>query len=80
MLKYFTDTQTGSVEFNKIDYRRDGAYGFDNVSESWMKITRKINYKKQPSKHKCDARCLHATGKTMNCECACGGVNHGKGH
>lgn len=26
--------------------------------------------------HKCDARCEHATGH--NCECACGGKNHGK--
>ena len=28
--------------------------------------------------HKCDARCLNATGH--NCECACGGKNHGAGH
>lgn len=26
--------------------------------------------------HKCDARCEHATGH--DCECACGGKNHGK--
>lgn len=26
--------------------------------------------------HKCDARCEHATGH--QCECACGGKNHGK--
>lgn len=28
--------------------------------------------------HKCDARCLNAKGG--NCECSCGGANHGKGH
>jgi hypothetical protein len=27
--------------------------------------------------HKCDARCVHARG--ANCECSCGGANHGKG-
>lgn len=30
-------------------------------------------------RHDCDARCMNATGRTMNCECACGGRNHGKG-
>lgn len=28
--------------------------------------------------HVCDARCLNATGP--NCECSCGGANHGKNH
>lgn len=28
--------------------------------------------------HNCDARCLSATGH--NCECACGGRNHGASH
>jgi hypothetical protein len=42
-------------------------------------VTRAINYKSQPSRHKCDARCMHAKGRTMNCECSCGGKNHGKG-
>lgn len=40
---------------------------------------RKIEYKSNPSKHQCDARCVHATGKIMRCECSCGGLNHGKG-
>lgn len=30
------------------------------------------------SDHKCDARCTSATGK--NCECSCGGANHGSDH
>lgn len=42
-------------------------------------VERTINMKSFPSKHECDARCMNATGKTMNCECACGGVNHGRG-
>jgi hypothetical protein len=40
---------------------------------------RKIEYKANPSKHQCDARCMRATGKIMRCECSCGGMNHGKG-
>ncbi len=40
-----------------------------------LPITRKIDYKKRPSLHKCDARCASATGHV--CECSCGGKNHG---
>lgn len=28
--------------------------------------------------HVCDARCMNAIGP--NCECSCGGANHGRGH
>jgi hypothetical protein len=45
-----------------------------------MPVTRSIEFKSNPSKHECDDRCLHATGKVMRCECSCGGKNHGKGH
>jgi hypothetical protein len=38
-------------------------------------ITRRIEYKSNPSKHKCNARCMSATGHV--CECECGGKNHG---
>lgn len=40
---------------------------------------RKIDYKRNPSKHVCDARCMNASGKIMRCECSCGGLNHGRG-
>lgn len=36
---------------------------------------RAISYAKYPSLHKCDDRCRRARGH--NCECACGGANHG---
>lgn len=49
---------------------RDGA---------WVKVTRQVELKATPSRHRCDVRCLHATGRTMRCECACGGRNHGRG-
>jgi hypothetical protein len=46
-------------------------------------VDRKVNYGGKnglpPSKHECDARCMYARGRTMNCECSCGGKNHGRG-
>lgn len=48
-------------------------------AEYLMPVDREVNYKDNGSKHVCDARCMNATGRTMNCECSCGGVNHGKG-
>lgn len=56
---------------------------FDRAAQRWTRdtrpVTRVIQYKSNPSKHICDARCMNATGKTMQCECSCGGKNHGKG-
>lgn len=40
-----------------------------------LPVTRVIEFKKNPSLHKCDARCQHAKG--VACECSCGGKNHG---
>lgn len=45
----------------------------------YLPVTRSIGYKSHPSKHECDARCINATGRTMQCECSCGGKNHGAG-
>jgi hypothetical protein len=41
-------------------------------------VERAIERKHFPSNHKCDARCLNATG--FKCECSCGGKNHGAGN
>lgn len=41
--------------------------------------TRVVEFKSFPSRHECDARCMNATGRTMKCECSCGGKNHGRG-
>lgn len=42
---------------------------------------RKIIFRSLPvsERRECDARCMYATGKTMHCECRCGGKNHGHG-
>ena len=41
-------------------------------------VERRISYKSNPSKHVCDARCMGAK-PNGNCECSCGGKNHGRG-
>lgn len=38
---------------------------------------RMVERKANPSNHRCDDRCLNATG--TKCECACNGANHGRG-
>ena len=38
-------------------------------------VTRKVIYTVNGSRHKCDSRCQSAKG--FNCECSCGGKNHG---
>lgn len=57
---------------------RDYLYGMDAVRGP-VRITRSVQMKANPSQHECDSRCMNANGRTMNCECACGGRNHGKG-
>jgi len=53
------------------------------TGSSWTKnyvpVERTVRYKSNPSKHICDTRCMFAKGRTMNCECSCGGKNHGNG-
>lgn len=58
--------------FNKRIGRAAGA-------QEWVPVERCIEYKSNPSRHACDARCLNANGKIMRCECSCGGENHGRG-
>ena len=49
--------------------------GYAADGKTILPVTRIIEYKKNPSLHKCDGRCMGAKGKT--CECSCGGKNHG---
>ena len=42
---------------------------------AFMPVTRKIEYKSEPSLHVCNSRCRSANGHS--CECSCGGANHG---
>ena len=81
--RYFTDTAAGPVELTRVFH--DGhvstkAQHFIGRLPDGSKVnaTRAIERKRNPSNHKCDARCLNATG--FLCECSCGGKNHGAGN
>lgn len=47
--------------------------------EDMVPVTRRIEYKSQPSLHKCNAKCIGGRCDGA-CECRCGGVNHGIGN
>lgn len=58
-------------------YSKLVGWPFSGLGEM-LPITRIIFFKANPSLHKCDGRCLNATGR--NCECSCRGKNHGAGN
>jgi hypothetical protein len=79
-IKYFADTAAGTLVFDRVDYlSRKDIRGYDQSTASWVKVTRAIEIKSNPSRHECDDRCMNATGLVMKCECKCGGKNHGRG-
>jgi hypothetical protein len=84
-LKYFSTCQGEVVELTAIAHsgavstKAQEFSGLCPTCGSRHQAQRQINYKAFPSKHECDARCINAQGRTMNCECSCGGKNHGKG-
>lgn len=80
-IKYFADMANGTtLEFSRVDYiSRKDIRGYDAQTKAWVKCNRVVEYKRSPSRHECDARCMNATGLVMRCECSCGGKNHGKG-
>lgn len=44
-----------------------------------LPVTRVIEFKTDPTRHACDARCRNASGRSMKCQCSCEGKNHGRG-
>jgi hypothetical protein len=78
--KYFADTAAGTLVFTDVDYiSRNNIRGYDADTKRWVQVTRTIQIKSNPTRHECDDRCMNATGRTMQCECKCGGKNHGRG-
>ena len=63
----------GTVSKHNYISQDQSMIGF--LGNKHLPITRKICFKKNPSLHKCSAKCRHATGH--DCECSCGGKNHG---
>lgn len=79
--RYFTadSVQVTLAGANRSESGKMIWYGFtieDHDRKTPLTIARSIRYKvENPSRHKCNARCQSATGP--NCECECGGKNHG---
>ncbi|NIA67804.1 hypothetical protein HBA54_04300 [Pelagibius litoralis] len=85
-IKYFAECNGQPVQLDNV-YHLGGAStkasefeGQCSVCGERHRAERKVEYKRFPTKHECDARCMNATGKVMKCECSCGGKNHGRGH
>jgi hypothetical protein len=80
--RYFAEVNGQPVQLQNV--RHNGAAStkvetFSGFYEGSMhQAVRKVEYKSNPSRHACDSRCTHATGKVMKCECSCGGHNHGR--
>lgn len=84
-MRYFGELNGQAVELSRV--RHDGAVStaarhFTGIAPDGteLRAERVVEFKSSPSRHKCDDRCIHATGKIMKCECSCGGKNHGRGH
>lgn len=81
-VKFFCDCQGFTAELLFVQHDMKGTkpanfYGKCPRCHMSHKATRRVEYKAFPSRHRCDARCEGARGH--NCECSCGGRNHGKG-
>jgi hypothetical protein len=80
---FLADLPSGEVisVMNRADYDQGGNKmpRIYTPETGWVRCTRVVQRKSNPSLHECDARCLNATGRMMQCECSCGGKNHGRG-
>jgi hypothetical protein len=78
-IRYFTGTeQLTSIQHDGSIYTSAKHFTGLTADGRRVQVERAITRKSNPSNHKCDARCLNATG--FNCECSCGGKNHGAGN
>lgn len=82
--KYFTECGGETVELAHVYHdfiatkKRYGFIGTCPICSLRHPCTRKVEYKAHPSKHECNSKCMGAHGRSMVCECKCGGKNHGK--
>lgn len=71
--QFFSDTS--SKPTSRVFSNRYYAAGKCPACGLWHLADRVIFFQKNPSLHKCNAKCQAARGP--NCECSCGGANHG---
>jgi len=78
-IRYFTaDQQLTAIQHDGSIYTSAKHFTGLTMDGRRVQVERAIERKSNPSNHKCDARCLNATG--FKCECSCGGKNHGAGN
>jgi hypothetical protein len=74
------DNATFAARFPEIRGRRYDSFqrlvGCLPGSREPLPVMRVIEFRRNPSLHKCDARC--ETAKGHKCECSCGGKHHGR--
>lgn len=56
----------------------DKYVGYKPGTREVLPLTRWIEFKKNPSRHVCNAKCMSGRMNGV-CECSCGGKNHGAG-
>ena len=64
----------GTIRLDRIAIKAGTLTGTSAEGER-LQVTRTINYNPNGSRHLCNAACRHAKGR--ECECSCGGRNHG---
>ena len=55
---------------------RDGRLTGHDSSNREHQVARSVAFDLNGSRHRCNSSCQHAKG--ADCECSCGGANHGK--
>lgn len=58
-----------------VEIRNGRLTGHDHSNRE-HEVARTIAYNLDGTRHRCNSACQHAKG--ADCECACGGINHGK--
>jgi hypothetical protein len=80
--RYFTTCNGEQVQLQNVWHsgqttRADSFTGTCPACGQKHTAQRKIEMKAFPSRHECNAKCMGASGRSMVCECKCGGKNHG---
>jgi hypothetical protein len=84
-IRYFAECRGEPVQLAHVQHdgsRSTRAHAYQGVCPACgqrHRALRKVEIKRNPSRHACDPRCLNANGLIMRCECQCGGRNHGRG-
>ena len=70
--------QWGTPKFTRVhEDGRERDISVDAFCDGCKNYRKSTHVNGRVTEHKCDARCLAATGSS--CECECGGKNHGAG-